>query len=295
MSTEAQIKANRQNAQKSTGPRTAKGKAAVSQNAVKHGLFASQDVVKGENKADFDLFSDKMLAELAPVGALESMLAERFVNLSWRLRRAERMQNQAIDVMIAQDGPSPLAQRLKESLPKYLQDVYGDPRGGGEELVLGRAAIDDCANYRTLERLSMYERRIESSMLRTLKELESRQAMRELKEREAAAEQSGQAIPKAGGFEAATRHRPAERKGDLKKQSQLTIVQCSAFSGQRQDEKRDLKKQSQFAPARIGAKPCVLRAYENTPRRAQRKSKAKQSQFPTAAPTVALRTSKLLD
>ncbi|MHC4426124.1 MAG: hypothetical protein ACYSYV_08515 [Planctomycetota bacterium] len=247
MSTEAQIKANQQNAQRSTGPRTAEGKAAVSQNAVKHGLFSSQTVVKGENEADFDLFSDKLLAELAPVGALESMLAERFVNLSWRLRRAEHMQNQAIDVMIAQDGPSPLAQRLKASLPKFLQDVHDDPRGGGPELILGRAAIDDCANYRTLERLSMYERRIETSMLRTLRELESRQAMREIREREA------QAIPKASGFEAATR----------------TI-----------GEMADLKKQSQFASAQTGAKTCVLREYENARRREQRENRAKQSQSP---------------
>ncbi|MGD8499862.1 MAG: hypothetical protein PVJ86_04400 [Phycisphaerales bacterium] len=249
MSTQAQIKANRQNSQKSTGPRTAEGKAAVSRNAVKHGLFASQDVVKGENKADFDLFCDKMLAELAPVGALESMLAERFVNLSWRLKRAERMQNQAIDVMIERDGPSPLAQRIKASLPKFLQDVHDDPRGGAAELILGRAAIDDCANYRTLERLSMYERRIESSMLRTLKELESRQAMRELKEGQAAEEQF-----------APEPCLPAQRKVDL-------------------------KKQSQFAPAQTDANFCVLRAYENTPRREPRGNEPKQSQFPAPAPT----------
>jgi hypothetical protein len=254
MSTEAQVKANQQNSQKSTGPRTAQGKAAVSQNAVKHGLFSSEAVVKGENEADFDLFSDKLLAELAPVGALESMLAERFVSLSWRLRRAERMQNQAIEVMIERDGPSPLAQRLKASLPKFLQDVYDDPRGGAAELILGRAAIHDCANYRTLERLSMYERRIESSMLRTLNELESRQVMREIKERQA---EPAQAIPKASGFEAVTR----------------TI-----------GEMADLKKQSQFEPARTDAKPCVLRAYENTPRRGPRENRAKQSQFPTPAP-----------
>jgi len=54
MSTEAQIHANRQNAQKSTGPKTAEGKAAVSQNAVKHGLIASEAVITGENLADYE-------------------------------------------------------------------------------------------------------------------------------------------------------------------------------------------------------------------------------------------------
>jgi hypothetical protein len=38
--TEAQINANRENAQKSTGPRTAEGKAASSRNGLKHGLRA---------------------------------------------------------------------------------------------------------------------------------------------------------------------------------------------------------------------------------------------------------------
>ena len=54
MSTKAQIKANQQNAQKSTGPQTAQGKAVVSQNAVKHGLFAAEAVINGENQADYE-------------------------------------------------------------------------------------------------------------------------------------------------------------------------------------------------------------------------------------------------
>jgi len=54
MSTKAQIKANQQNAQKSTGPQTVEGKTIVSQNAVKHGLFAAEAVIKGENPADYE-------------------------------------------------------------------------------------------------------------------------------------------------------------------------------------------------------------------------------------------------
>jgi hypothetical protein len=40
MATDAQVAANRLNAQESTGPRTTEGKAVVAQNAVKHGLLA---------------------------------------------------------------------------------------------------------------------------------------------------------------------------------------------------------------------------------------------------------------
>ncbi len=48
MTTEAQVAANRLNAQKSTGPRTPEGKGVVSQNAVKHGLLAREGVLRGK-------------------------------------------------------------------------------------------------------------------------------------------------------------------------------------------------------------------------------------------------------
>ena len=93
MTTQHQILTNRHNTQKSTGPRTSEGKAAVSQNAVTHGLFAASDVISSESQADFDLYREQLLAELSPVSPMESMLAERIVSLSWRLKRTERIQN----------------------------------------------------------------------------------------------------------------------------------------------------------------------------------------------------------
>ena len=64
MATEPQIIANRRNAQRSTGPRSRQGRAAVSQNAVKHGLSARQAVISSETQADFDLYRDRLLAEI---------------------------------------------------------------------------------------------------------------------------------------------------------------------------------------------------------------------------------------
>jgi hypothetical protein len=49
MATPAQIAANRANAQKSTGPRTAEGKAASRLNALKHGLDAESLIIPGED------------------------------------------------------------------------------------------------------------------------------------------------------------------------------------------------------------------------------------------------------
>ena len=54
MTTEKQLRANRKNAKKSTGPNTPEGKARSSKNALKHGLLARDAVLPGEDPADFD-------------------------------------------------------------------------------------------------------------------------------------------------------------------------------------------------------------------------------------------------
>ena len=180
MSNSAQINANRQNAQKSTGPRSAEGKAKVAKNAVKHGVFASELLIKGENQADFDLFRDELLSELAPAGAVESMLAERFVSLSWRLQRIVRIQDQAIDAMIERQINSPVTKMREMMLPKSLRRDNSD--GTEPDLTLGKVAMRDFAGARVLERLLMYERRIENSLLKTIAELQRRKLMRELEQ-----------------------------------------------------------------------------------------------------------------
>ena len=81
MATQAKILANCRNAQKSTGPNTPQGKAVVSQNALKHGLAARHDVITSESQADFDLHRDALLAELDPIGPMESILTDRIVSL----------------------------------------------------------------------------------------------------------------------------------------------------------------------------------------------------------------------
>jgi len=219
MPTTAQILANRLNSRKSTGPKTDEGKAAVSQNAVKHGLFA-ESVIKGENEADYEAFHDKMFAELVPVGPTEILLAERIVSLWWRLERAERIQNQAIDVMIERDEPSPLEKSLQKWMPK---DIGPDTRGAGPEMVLGRAIIKDYSNSRVLDRMILYERRIENSLHRAMRELERRQLIRQYQQQGAEQEQSIHFPINDNRDEAATQSMTAEKNSNLKKQSQFTL------------------------------------------------------------------------
>jgi len=249
MSTKAQINANRQNAQKSTGPQTDEGKAVVSQNAVKHGLFAAEAVISGEDPDLYEDFHEKFFADLAPVGMAESVLAERVISLSWRLRRAVRMQNQSIDVMIAQFETDSWDRTQREKTVNAQ-----DPRAGGLELLLGWATKDDFANSRVLDRLLLYERRIENSMVRMMKELKRFQVIRQLQHAETRSQEPSKIITKAFGIKNASCYRP-EVKMD------------------------DLKKQSQFAAAHLVAKPLMKEDYSNSPAGGDEENKAKQSQF----------------
>src|ERR1700756_1913725 len=87
MSSDRQIEANRRNAQRSTGPRTAHGKSRVAFNAVKHGLTGREAVLPHENSGQFDAFCKAVLNDLEPQGALEAVLVEKIVVDLWRLRR----------------------------------------------------------------------------------------------------------------------------------------------------------------------------------------------------------------
>jgi len=94
MVSEKQKQANIQNAQSSTGPITAEGKAIVARNAVKHGIFAEDLVINAGDGREDELEYHDLLAELkkdlAPVGRMEMILVEKIAVNYWRLRRLVR-------------------------------------------------------------------------------------------------------------------------------------------------------------------------------------------------------------
>src|SRR5215472_18773611 len=88
MSTEKQIAANRLNAQKSTGPRTEEGRAAVRLNAVKHGLCAKTLVLPGEDEAEFQAVLNGLEETYQPANYNELILVRQMAMAAWRLDRA---------------------------------------------------------------------------------------------------------------------------------------------------------------------------------------------------------------
>src|ERR1700730_15121813 len=87
MATDKQIAANRLNAQKSTGPKTPEGRAAVRLNGVKHGLTAETIVLKGESESDFTGLLDSLAAEHDPATPTEEAIVVQLAMATWRLRR----------------------------------------------------------------------------------------------------------------------------------------------------------------------------------------------------------------
>ena len=92
MATQAQVNANRENAKKSTGPRTAQGKRRSSRNSLKHGLLARDAVMVGEDPAEFDRLFQEFEEVIYPKNALEFSLVRQVTDAEWRLRRISRLE-----------------------------------------------------------------------------------------------------------------------------------------------------------------------------------------------------------
>ena len=282
MTSQAQINANRENSRKSTGPRTQEGKRAVSQNAVKHGLFAREAVIKCEDPAAYEVHREALLDELSPVGAIESMLAERIVSLSWRLLRVERMQNQATDCLIEED---------------YLP--------------LGRMITKRWSgNLKIIEKLFMHERRIESSLNRTITKLKKLQVIRRTVREDAQEQLFAQAVaaelnninfakqsqsPAFGG-KLEARNPKSEMSGAYgenfaeqsqkpafggKSEARISKSETSGAYGE------NFAEQSQFAPDLMGSTSFMKRDYDDTAHLEGGGNKANlERRYPTERPKI---------
>jgi hypothetical protein len=190
MSSERQTEANRKNAQLSTGPRTAEGKAQVASNALKHGLTGKQITLPNENPEDFDAFRVGLLDELRPDGELEGALAQKIVTDLWRLRRVP-----ALEAAINRRG-------YKERIIDELETERRNLSDGLVEVVLGdrqahadvvaklkktRSELDDPSmavtialqSYsKVLANLDRHEAALVRSLFRTRDELKRLQAIR---------------------------------------------------------------------------------------------------------------------
>jgi hypothetical protein len=146
----ARAEASRKNGAKSRGPKTEQGKARSSRNPLRHGLCAEKHVVvDGESAEAFAAFEAALVADLAPEGALQALLAGRIARAAWRLERAERIE--------------------AELFAREMHGLFGD----GD---LGLALIRDGNGARAFDVLLRYRGAAQAELFRTLRTLKALQA-----------------------------------------------------------------------------------------------------------------------
>ncbi len=102
MATQKQTDANRRNAQLSTGPRTAEGKRASSQNALLSGLDAESQFVLGESCEEFALLQSEYFRRFAPQTPDERFQVDNLIRNEWILRRLFRVESHLWEFYILQ-------------------------------------------------------------------------------------------------------------------------------------------------------------------------------------------------
>ena len=160
MTSKKQIKSNRQNAQKSTGPRTREGKARSARNALKQGFFSCQSLLPDEDEDLFLVLLSGLRASLHPEGFMESLLVDKIACLSWRLRRFSPFEAEV------------LATRYVKRI-EMNQIIYED----AELPTLGEAFTGGGEND-AFSKLARYEAHLDRCWYKAFHELQALQAAR---------------------------------------------------------------------------------------------------------------------
>jgi hypothetical protein len=169
MPTDKQLEANRRNAQRSTGPRSATGKTRSRLNALRHNLTGQVTTMTDADRAAHNHFLQSMLADLAPQGALELQLATRIAHDSWRLNRASAIEDNLFALGLNDHGG----------------DACPDNAEIDDALTTARVFTIE---GKSIQLLSLYEQRLNRGMQKNLAELKSLQSARRAHETREAAE-----------------------------------------------------------------------------------------------------------
>ena len=192
------LRANRRNARKSTGPRTAEGKAVACRNATTHGLFCRDLVLPGEEADRFHFLRESILRALKPQDAMELALVDRLVCDQWRLNRLQRA-----EMALYAHRDEQLRDHRRKELEKLQRDFRFEDATSACQVA--SHLVKDFARYRELreqleadpapaaqlaaamltddpafERLSRYEQRLQHGVHRCLRDLHALRAKAKL-------------------------------------------------------------------------------------------------------------------
>jgi uncharacterized protein with von Willebrand factor type A (vWA) domain len=188
---------NQQNAQKSTGPRTAEGKAISSKNALKHGL-RTLALLPTEDHASYQELADCYYGHFDPVGPVETSFVEELIRCDWwRRGRVLRAETEIIEYAGKKSRQTSRPTASKQALLKLRNATAAratDGEGQNETIGQGEKPItpwpeesgdeqflpafnDDTADA-ALQRLQRYAGIYDGKYFRALHELARLQAAR---------------------------------------------------------------------------------------------------------------------
>jgi hypothetical protein len=106
MATPNQIRANRENARKSTGPKTVLGKCIASRNATRHGFYATSVLLPEEDADEFVRLGRRLALAYNPCGVLEEEQVRTIIETRWQLRRANVVDTELYRMYSVYEGES---------------------------------------------------------------------------------------------------------------------------------------------------------------------------------------------
>ncbi len=162
---EARLAANRENAQKSCGPVTEEGKAAVRLNALKTGLTGATVVLPAEDTEDYYNHIESYRTLYNPVGPEEKALVQSIADIRWRLNRIPGLEQTMITM-------------TSVTLIKNHPNLAGPTQKPYLELFARKE------NERDLRNLNLQENRLARRRERELAELTKLQEARKANEEE---------------------------------------------------------------------------------------------------------------
>ena len=138
----ARAAANRLNAQKSTGPRTAAGKAKAALNALKHGLTSQSPLLPTEDPTEYQTFSAGYLEELDPKTVEQFNLAQQLITVSWKLNRIPQIEAKVL-AEHANRHPLMIQWRKDCAAVEYENTLRRHPKPLPEKPVIPTTTADD--------------------------------------------------------------------------------------------------------------------------------------------------------
>ncbi|HVW86948.1 MAG TPA: hypothetical protein VHB50_19815 [Bryobacteraceae bacterium] len=152
---EKQLKANRRNAQLSTGPRTDEGRRRVRANGLRHGLTGQFVLMPHEDREAWERFQSEIVKDLAPVGAIQIDIAHSIAQDRWRLNRARAVEDNVFALGQINNQPG----------------IDAHPRVRGA-LAQAQTWLNDAHSFNLL---SLYEQRIHRNLMKNTKLLQELQ------------------------------------------------------------------------------------------------------------------------